>query len=198
MGRLAAAARSEGYATCSPGYPGRHLPLAALVAHIAPTIAAFESSFAGPLNIVTHSLGGLVARALILAKRPARLGRVVMLAPPNAGSEVADLLYRARLNRPFLGPVGVQLCTGRLAQDERLLGAIDFDCGIIAGDRPIDPVLPRLIFRRSNDGKVAVAATKVRGMADHVVLPVSHPLMMYDRRVIAQAMTFLRHGRFKS
>lgn len=197
MGRLAAAARREGYTTCSPEYPGRHLSLAALADHVAPMVAAFEASCWGPLNIVTHSLGGLVARALILTKRPARLGRVVMLAPPNAGSEVADLVYRARLDRLFLGPVGAHLRTSRLAEDERLLGRVDFDLGVIAGDRSLDPVLPPLIFARPNDGKVAVAATHVEGMADHIVLPVSHMLMTYDRRVIAQTMAFLDNGRFR-
>lgn len=194
---LAAAARRAGYTTFAPGYPGRHRSIAAIVAQLAPKIAAFAAECDGPLHIVTHSLGGLVARSLILAHRPARLGRVVMLAPPHAGSEIADLLYRVRLNRLFLGPVGAHLRTARLAEDEALLGPIDFELGIIAGSRPLDPVFPRLIVPRPNDGKVAVAATHVEGMADHIVLPVSHTLMIYDRRVVAQVMAFLEIGSFQ-
>lgn len=196
MRTLAAAARCAGYATYAPGYPSRRWSLAAIGAHLAPVINAFAAERDGPLHIVTHSLGGLVARALIVAHRPARLARVVMLAPPNAGSEIADLLYRIRLNRLFLGPVGPHLRTARLIEDERLLGRVDFDLGIIAGSRPLDPIFPRLLVPRPNDGKVAVAATHVEGMADHITLPVSHTLMVSDRRVVAQAMAFLNDGRF--
>ena len=130
MRTLAAAARRAGYATYAPGYPSRRWSMAAIVAHLAPLIGAFAAQRDGPLYIVTHSLGGLVARALILAHRPARLARVVMLAPPNAGSEIADLLYRLRLNCLFLGPVGPHLRTARPIDDERLLGPVDFNLGI--------------------------------------------------------------------
>lgn len=197
MGRLAAAARREGYVTCSPTYPGRRRSIADLVTFLAPTVAAFETTFEGPVHFVTHSLGGLVTRALIQVQRPARLGRVVMLAPPNAGSEVADLVYRVGLNRVFLGPAGLHLRTARADDHDRLLGAIDFELGVIAGNRAFDPIFPRLIFRRPNDGKVAVASTRVAGMADYIVLPVSHPLMRYDARVAMQTMAFLNTGRFR-
>jgi len=67
---------------------------------------------------------------------------------------------------------------------------------VIAGDRPIDPVFPKLLVPRPNDGKVSVSATRVAGMRDHIVLPVSHTLMVYDRRVRAQTLAFLQDGRF--
>lgn len=171
--------------------------MAAIVAHLAPGIADFAERCDGPLHIVTHSLGGLVARALILAHRPAQLGRLVMLAPPNAGSNIADLIYRIRLNRVLLGPVGPYLRTMRLPEDEALLGQVDYELGIIAGNRAIDPLFPRLILPRPNDGKVAVAATRVPGMTDHIVLPVPHTLMVYDRRVAAQTLAFLETGGFR-
>jgi pimeloyl-ACP methyl ester carboxylesterase len=197
MRMLAAAASAEGYATFSPAYPGRRRSLTGIVDHLAAKVAAFDASFGDPLHIVTHSLGGLVARALIEARPPGRLGRVVMLAPPNGGSEVADLIYRVRLNRILLGPVGAHLRTRRIADDEKLLGKVGFELGIIAGSRGLDPISPRLIFARPNDGKVAVAATHVEGMRDHIVLAVSHTLMVYDRRVVAQTMAFLKQGRFR-
>jgi hypothetical protein len=58
-----------------------------------------------------------------------------MLAPPNAGSELADLLIRLRMDRLILGRIGSYLRTGRSVDDEKLLGPVDFDLGIIAGDR---------------------------------------------------------------
>lgn len=196
MRTLAAAASRAGYATYAPGYRSRRWSMAAIVTYLAPRIAGFAAQRDSPLHIVTHSLGGLIARSLILEHRPAQLGRVVMLAPPNAGSEIADLLFRTRLNRLFLGPVGPQLRTARLIEDELLLGKVDFDLGIIAGSRPLDPLFPRLIVPRPNDGKVTVAATQIEGMADHIVLPASHTLMMYNHRVVSQTIAFLNEGRF--
>jgi hypothetical protein len=66
-----------------------------------------------------------------------------MLAPPHGGSELADLLFRVRLDGMILGPVGSQLRTARTPVDEALLGTIDFELGVIAGDRPLDPIFPK-------------------------------------------------------
>jgi pimeloyl-ACP methyl ester carboxylesterase len=193
---LSAALAREGYETIALNY-GRHgRSMAAIVEHLTPGMTAFAAQCTGPVHIVTHSLGGLVARALLAAHRPDRLGRVVMLAPPNGGSELADLLFRLGLDGLFLGPVGSQLRTARSLADEALLGAVDFDLGIIAGDRPLDPIFPRILLPCPNDGKVSVAATQVPGMSDQIVLPVSHTLMIYNRRVAAQIVAYLQTGHF--
>jgi pimeloyl-ACP methyl ester carboxylesterase len=194
MALLAKAARRAGYATLAPSYPYRR-SLGEIAAWLAPRVAAFEKEFAGPLHIVTHSLGGLVARALIAAHRPQRLGRVVMLAPPNRGSELADLLIRLRLDRVALGAAGAHLRTGRAVADEVALGQVDYPLGIIAGDRALLPLSLGLL-PRPHDGKVSIAATHVAGQADHVILPVTHTLMVYDRRVIGATLGFLKNGAF--
>ena len=194
MALLVRGARRAGYATLAPSYPYRR-PLTEIVAWLAQRVATFEAEFAGPLHIVTHSLGGLVARALIAAHRPQRLGRVVMLAPPNGGSELADLLIRLRLDRVALGAAGAHLRTGRAEADEAALGQVDYPLGIIAGDRALLPLSLGLL-PRPHDGKVSIAATHVAGQADHLILPVTHTLMVYDRRVIRATMSFLSHGKF--
>ena len=119
-----------------------------------------------------------------------------MLAPPNGGSEWADLAIRLRLGRVVLGRVATMLQTRRAAMDEAQLGSVDFDLGIIAGDVAFDPLFPRLIMPKPNDGKVSVAATKIFGMLDHITLPASHPFMMNNRIVTQQVLAFLRRGQF--
>ena len=195
MRALASACRAAGYATLAPSY-GFRTAIPAILGDLQPRIHAFAQSIDGPVHFITHSLGGLVVRALINADRPPRLGRVVMLAPPNAGSELVDTLERLGLDRIVLGPASRYLRTSRPDTAQARLGAIDFDLGIIAGDKPLDPVLPRLLLPGANDGKVSVAATRVDGMRDHIVLPVQHTMMVADRRVIAQALAYLATGSF--
>lgn len=194
MAPLARAARREGCAVLAPTYRSRR-PVADIVASLAPRVAAFEASITGRLHIVTHSLGGLVARALIAARRPRRLGRVVMLPPPHGGSEIADLLHRMSLAPLVLGSAGAQLRTRRAAPDEALLGQVDFDLGIIAGDRPM-PFPTFGALTKPHDGKVSVAATRVVGMRDHLVLPVGHTLMLHNRLVVDATLAFLASGHF--
>lgn len=194
MQPLAMALRKQGHATLAPTY-GLTMSLPAILDHLEPRIAAFQQQHEGPLNFVTHSLGGLIARAFLTSRRPKTLGRVVMLAPPNCGSPLADLVTKFGLDKIILGQVGHQLRTTRTEADERILGPVDYDLGIIAGDKPFDPILPRLL-PRPNDGKVTVASTKVDGMRGHIVLPVSHTLMVMDGQVIAETIAYLENGAF--
>jgi pimeloyl-ACP methyl ester carboxylesterase len=196
MGSLARRLEKAGYHSWAPTYRSLRCGLPEIVEKLGADLSLFQAEYPGPLHIVTHSLGGLLARALIHAQRPAHLGRVVMLAPPNQGSEWADLLFRLRLNRLVLGPVGGQLRKDRTSADEAMLGTVDYDLGVIAGDRALDPVFPRLIVPRPNDGKVSVAATRLAGMRDHITLPVSHTFMVNDRRMADQVLAFLADGHF--
>lgn len=192
---IAAALRKAGYPTLSPWY-GLRKSMAEIVDFLHPRINDFTAAHPGPLHIVTHSLGGLVARAYITAHRPPTLGRVVMLAPPNAGSELADFVFNLGLDSLIFGPVGPHLRTARTDEHENQLGQIDFDLGIIAGDKPLDPVVAPLLLPSPNDGKVAVAATKIDGMRDHVVMPVQHTFMVGDATVIDQIKAYLATGAF--
>ncbi len=76
-----------------------------------------------------------------------------------------------------------------------MLGAVDYPVGIIAGRRAIDP-LSWMLLPKPNDGKVAVAHTRVSGMADHLILPVDHTFMIRDPTVLRAALRFIRCGRF--
>ena len=193
MGLIAARLEAAGWATLAPSY-GFRIDLKAILDRLQGPLARLSAAHER-LDIVTHSMGGLVARALIAAHRPPNLGRVVMLAPPNRGSELADLLVGLNLADALLGPAYAHLVTRRTQADEALLGQVDYELGIIAGSRSLTPVPPRLL-PAPHDGKVSVAATHLAGMADHIVLPVPHSLMTAHPASTAQALHFLREGRF--
>lgn len=189
-----ALARS-GFATLNLGYRSRRKPLLELASDIHPRVAGFAAAIDGPIHFVGHSMGGVLARVYLAKFRPARLGRVVMLGAPNGGSELVDLLRKLAIFRAFYGPAGLQLSTQPDAT-LRALPSIDYPLGIIAGDRTIDPIASNFVLPKPSDGKVSVASTRLEGMADHIVMAASHPMLVLKAATIAQAIAFLRNGRF--
>jgi triacylglycerol esterase/lipase EstA (alpha/beta hydrolase family) len=189
-------AEAAGFATLNLDYPSRKQCLQDLAEAIHPPIEAFADGRTGSVHFLTHSMGGLLTRVYLARHRPARLGRVVMLAPPNRGSEMADLLSDSYPYRTFYGPAGKQLVT---AQGEALLadlGTVDYTLGVIAGDWTIDPI-SWLLIPGANDGKVAVDRTRIEGVSDHIVLHTSHTTMLLNVKVAEQAVAFLKTGRFR-
>lgn len=195
MKKMAAALAAEGYYVCNIGYPSTQFPVATLAAdHVLPAIeACVGKDNSSAVNFVTHSLGGIIVRQLRATGAPINFGRVVMLGPPNAGSEVVDTLGGWSAFQWFNGPAGNELGTDALPG---ALGPTNLEVGIIAGRHSINFILSRLI-PGPDDGKVAIEHTKLAGMRDFIVLPVSHPFLMKDRDVIAQTLSFLREGRFQ-
>jgi len=123
------------------------------------------------------------------------LGRVVMLGPPNQGSEVVDELRDVPGFGFINGEAGQELGTGANSVPRRL-GPANFDLGVIAGTSSVNPVLSEMI-PGPDDGKVSIESTRLEGMSDHIVMDVSHTFMMRDDEVIEQVISFLQSGKFR-
>jgi triacylglycerol lipase len=146
------------------------------------------------IHFVTHSLGGIVLRQYLSEHQIENLGRVVMLAPPNSGSELADRLRHNPLYRRLTGPAGQELGTEPGSVPNRL-GPVDFEAGIIAGDRSLNPLFSAII-PGADDGKVSVRRAQVEGMKEFMVVHNSHTWMMWRRSVLDSVAHFLSDGAF--
>lgn len=195
MERMEMAFAAAGYVVVNVDYPSRTRAIAPLAEDVIGRVLADERLRACPrLHFVAHSLGCILVRSYFAQRVEPRLGRVVMLGPPNQGSEVVDHLRSWPLFRRINGPAGSELGTGPDAVP-RSLGRVGFELGVIAGDRSINWI-NSLMIDGPDDGKVSVARTKVDGMKEHLVVHVSHPFLMRDRTVIAAALRFVSTGSF--
>ncbi len=196
LNRMQSALEEEGYLTANINYPSRHHEIEAL-ADIAveeglATCRAGENI--EKIHFVTHSLGGILVRQYLSNGTIDELGRVVMLGPPNQGSNAADDLEGMPGFDWLNGPAGQQLGKGEDSVP-LALGPVDFELGVIAGNRSIDPITSA-VLDNPDDGRVSIEDTKIEGMDDFVIVDHSHAFMMRMRTPIELTKNFLRTGRF--
>lgn len=187
-------ALEQNYQIVSCNYPSRKHPIEEL-AKLAIEPSLEDCGQSGKVHFVTHSLGGILVRQYLNDTKLDKLGRVVMLGPPNQGSELVDFFDNYVIYKNVNGPAGTQLGTDPQSVPNQL-GAVDFDLGVIAGNQSNNPIYSRIIGDQ-NDGKVSVERSKVEGMRDHLVLPVTHTFMMRDSSVIKQVEHYLQFGSFE-
>jgi len=198
MARIAHTLEADGYRVLNLSYPSRTLPLEQLASEWLPAeLRAAGLAPTARVDFVTHSMGGIVVRLYRRDHPTDYPGRVVMLAPPNQGSEVTDHLNGFA---PFLWFTGVNgRCLGTdAASVPRTLGpwrAEAGELGVIAGNHSLNPLFSEWIAG-PDDGKVAVASTRLEGMSDFIVLPHSHTWLQWREDTEVQVRAFLRDGKF--
>ena len=195
MDRFAETLQQEGFSTANVDYPSSTEPIEVLAPMVVGEgLAKCRQTGATRIHFVTHSLGGILLRYAHAQEPIPDLGRVVMLGPPNQGSEVIDTMR----NWPGIGIIsgvaGLQLGTDANSIPSQL-GPVDFELGVIAGTGTTNPFMSAML-PDEDDGKVTVARTQVEGMDDFEIVSNSHFAMMKSDDVIADAIRFLRTGSF--
>ncbi|MGI9309350.1 MAG: esterase/lipase family protein [Gammaproteobacteria bacterium] len=195
MQNMETALHQAGYVAINVDYSSMAAEIPELAEALIPrAVAQCQTQGSDRIHFVAHSMGGILLRYYLGHQKIAGLGRVVMLSPPNKGSEVVDALGGFPGFNSLAGPSGRQLGTG--AGDlPASLGPANFELGIITGDRSVNPVFS-ILLPGDDDGSVTVESAKLEGMADFLVVPHSHSFIMQRDVTITQTVYFLRNGEF--
>lgn len=192
MAALARRLRQEGYVVVNWEYPSTQHTICELADQLAEQVQRFPDY---KINFVTHSMGGIVVRTFF-TQHPELInaGRLVMIAPPNQGAELAQTLGGWGIYQYILGPAGQELKPGDAGSCAGA-GIPPVEFGIIAGGTGtrlgINPLLAG-----DNDGTVTVESTRLDGAQDFTVVPYPHPVIQMMPRTADLAITFLRQGKF--
>lgn len=185
--------QDEGFFTVNESYPSTTTPLRELIENVPPpSIAKCENR--RPIHFVTHSMGGVIMRGYLAKHQVDGLGRLVLLAPPNKGSELVDTMLQVPGFDWLNGPAGAAL-SADIDSIPNTISDTDAEYGVIAGNLSLNPLFSSFI-PGDDDGKVSVESTKFAAMTDHITLYVSHTFIMNSTDVADQIIGFLLTGRF--
>lgn len=196
MTKIQRALKEAGYTVWNVDYPSRTALIPKLADDaIGRALAECRQNGATKIDFVTHSMGGILVRSYLAHHSVPELGRVVMLAPPNQGSEIVDKLGGLGLFKWIYGPAGNELGTDRDSLPNQL-GPANFPVGIIAGDRSIDWISSLFFIPGPDDGRVSVKRAKLDRMSDFIIIHATHPFITRNREAIRQTIAFLQNGKF--
>jgi pimeloyl-ACP methyl ester carboxylesterase len=185
---LARSLRQAGFVTAAVPYPSMRGTPAAHVRRLAAAVSACDTE---NVHLVGHSMGGVIVLRYIQGGAHGRVGRALLLGTPALGCRAALAFER----QPW-GPVMLanSLPLWRSPFPEAVDAAVEV--GAIAGSEPfgLGPLFVRL--PAPSDGVVMVEETQIRGLRDHIVMPVSHTGMLMSAQVARQAVSFLKKGQF--
>lgn len=195
MEPMAEALQAAGFATANVDYPSQ----AGTIETIAPLAVGLglekcRATGAIRVHFVTHSMGGILLRYEDEQRPIPDLGRVVMLGPPNQGSEIVDRAQDWPGFQSLSGEAGMQLGTDPDSVPSKL-GPVRFELGVIAGTGTIN-VLASALLPDPDDGKVSVASTRVEGMDDFLIVGNSHRYITRSDLVMRNTAAFLKTGHF--
>jgi len=217
MERLCSYLRERGgYTVFNVGYPSTQRDVGSHAQTLGRVLANLDGI--EEISFVAHSMGNIVIRHYLADRnggnspappavrstaqtrftnvRAPRMGRFVMLAPPNHGSLAAVTFAENGVFKALAGKSGQEL-GGEWAKLQGKLATPEFEFGILAGGRNNDigynPLLPG-----DDDGTVSVASTRLAGASDFLVLPVLHSSIIYDTKVMECTLRFLEQGHFVS
>lgn len=181
-----------GYEVRSVGYSSLIQDVPSIQKELAKKLNKLLKNTKQKTHFIGHSMGGLLIRSYLGEHQIPNLGNVVTLGSPARGTPLAD--YYLEKWYGFLGGPALSSLSAKGSSFLNGLPTPHYDLGVIAGD--IHREWRESVLPGKDDGLVPLSSTKVEGMKDFVVLPVSHYFLRYNEEVIAQALHFIQKGEF--
>lgn len=195
MGKFEAYFSQKGFQVLNIDYPSNKYPIETLSdQYLKPVVEAIPLNPGQKVHFITHSMGGLLLRYYLSTHSFDQVGHVVMISPPNHGSEWADLLLKSKSARKVAGPAAFELRT-RDNDFFKKLGPIQFKLGIIAGKKSYGKHADRYL-PGEDDGMVTVKSMKLKGMLDFIVLNEHHRGLTWNQEAMLQSYAFIQNSRF--
>lgn len=195
MRKMSMALAADGYDVCSINYPSRYFTVATLAnEYVLPKINACVSTTTEAVNFVTHSMGGIIVRQLDEDLKFYPQGRIVMLSPPNQGSEVVDRMSNTWYFQQLAGPAGNELGTTE-AGLPKSLPKPTMPFAVIAARHSNSAM--SFIIPGDDDGKVSLQNMQLDNMEEFIIVNSTHSFMMGNAQTIQYVLHFLKNGCFK-
>lgn len=180
MRLLAYRLKKQNYQTININYPSTKHKIEYLANYLKKELRENCQDEKRKINFVTHSMGGIIVRYFLANNKLKNLNRVVMLSPPNQGSQLVNKVSKSNIAKTIMGPAFVQL----KKEPKGLINTIkkpDYEIGIITG---------------KFDKKVSIEEAQLKEMKDFLVLPKFHSFIMNSKRVTTAITNFLQTGNF--
>ena len=193
--KLKVAMEAEGYVVYSVNYPSTRFSLQRHAEQVDRLMDDFEKQFE-QIDVVTHSMGALIARRVLSQRKSKKFGSLVMMSPPNQGALLADMFHDWVPTKIIWGPSAKEMRT-ESEEFARNAGIPNCRFAVIAGisgkPRGTNPLVPE-----DDDGVVGVSETKLDGMADFMTVKSGHTYIMNKKESILGVKNFFKHGAFKA
>ena len=190
MRPMARALERDGYSTLIIPYPSARKPVRELVAQVREEVEKIAGD--QMVHFITHSLGGIIVRELLAGEVPWQTGRIVMLAPPNQGSEIVDWSKNHPVLRKVLGPAGQALGSDGIPCELPALPA-DLQAAAVMGRRSSIPFFRKLLGPE-NDGIVSADKGRIHGLRGFSVIDADHTFIQMHPEAIQLCLNFLKTG----
>lgn len=184
-----------GYETVSISYPSMDYDIPSLAQNwLTEGVNTCEERNAQHIHMVSHSMGGILIRQYLQTNQLPTGSKVVMLSPPNQGSELSQRFGKTWWYQLIVGPAGSSLTKENDGIIEQLK-PVSEPVGIIAAHRQWS-LWPESWLPKPNDGTVSVESMKLDEMDDFLLIENGHAMMRYDNEIQAQIRHFLETGKF--
>lgn len=195
MRSIATDLEEYGYHTVSNSYPSTEMSIPDIAEQfVPPAIEECRQKGSTRIHIVSHSMGGIVARQYLQTHKLPDGSKVVMLSPPNQGSELSEKFGEDAWYQYFVGPAGASLSKKRHGIISGL-HALHESVGVIAAYRNWS-LWPNDWLPQPNDGTVSVESMKLPEMDDFILINSGHATMRFNSEIHAQIRSFLKNGLF--